>query len=173
MLFDAKPCMDGVQLLHRFENGYGLSVVRHSGAYCDLKGKGQGSWTHPGGPVTFEVGVIRWGADDDWNLVTDMDPYRDVFGWKTSEEVEALSEEVAGLPAWAVDRNMTVVFFGDDLELSFDYDKEGSVTVKPYASVGMSIVSGDARPISVGELTTVIEELMTVRDLTRRAEERS
>jgi hypothetical protein len=65
---------DGCQFLYELSNGYGASVVTHSGAY--------------GGR---ELAVIEWDDKhaDGWNIVYDVPGAPDVIGWLTEDDVQA------------------------------------------------------------------------------------
>ena len=67
-----QPLLGGVQVEVRFHNGYGLSIIRHQGAYCSMR---------TGAPLAvdepdFEIALIqsrRAGAE--WPLVGTDDEY--------------------------------------------------------------------------------------------------
>lgn len=64
---------DGIQALPMFENGYGASVVKHSGSY--------------GGPQgLYELAVIVW-DDFGWDLCYSTDISSDVMGYLTEQDV--------------------------------------------------------------------------------------
>lgn len=64
------------QIVFRFENGYGASVVRGRGSYGGISG-------------LFELAVVRFNSDDpdDFDLVHDTDITDDVLGWLSGAEV--------------------------------------------------------------------------------------
>lgn len=72
---------DGVQRLYRFENGYGASVVRHSGSYGGPKG-------------LWELGVIKWtdqyGRAVYWNLCHSTPITEDVIGYLKEDQVNTI-----------------------------------------------------------------------------------
>lgn len=73
----------GIQALHFFPNGYGVSVVRFPGSYGyeqDL----------------YEVAVIK-GVDDDYELCYDTWITDDVMGHRDERDVEIIMEEVETL----------------------------------------------------------------------------
>lgn len=73
----------GVQALHFFPNGYGVSVVRFPGSYGyeqDL----------------YEVAVIK-GNEDDYVLCYDTPITDDVMGHRDERDVEIIMEEVESL----------------------------------------------------------------------------
>lgn len=80
-LFCKKPLYDGVQRLYRFENGYGASVVRHSGSY----GGSEGLW---------ELAVIKWNDDlcrqFDWDLCYSTPITSDVIGYLKEDQVNTI-----------------------------------------------------------------------------------
>lgn len=67
---------DAYQILIDFPNGFGLSVVQHSGAYCTL------------GADSFEYALLQ----DGQLVYTPEVP--DVVGWQTAEEVMKFANEV-------------------------------------------------------------------------------
>lgn len=76
---------DGIQKLYSFENGYGASVVRHRYSY----GGRDGLW---------ELAVIRFGSDGDYELVYDTPITSDVLGHLSDSEVEDVLRKIAALP---------------------------------------------------------------------------
>lgn len=65
----------------RFENNYGASVIKHFGSYGyedDL----------------FELAVLFFDKDDNWNLTYNTPITSDVLGWLTNEEVLEELEEI-------------------------------------------------------------------------------
>ena len=74
---------DGIQKLYFFENGYGASVIRHSGSY----GYESGLW---------ELAVIK-GSEKDWGLDFDTPITDGVTGYLNDEDVEELLEKIEGL----------------------------------------------------------------------------
>lgn len=74
--------LGGVQRIYIFPNGYGASVVRHSGSY----GSEDGLW---------EVAVL----DSDRRLTYDTPITSDVIGRLTEAGVDETLEAVASLPA--------------------------------------------------------------------------
>lgn len=69
------PLHGGIQRLYQFDNGYGASVIQHSGSY----GYDQGLW---------ELAVIKWTGEGEFVLVYDTGLAEDVIGHLTEEEVE-------------------------------------------------------------------------------------
>jgi hypothetical protein len=85
MLVSESKLFDGVQMLYRFENGYGASIVQHMHSY----GGEDGLW---------ELAVIQWGeglaelGKDHWDFVSDTPVTDDVIGhlqWSTVVEILA------------------------------------------------------------------------------------
>lgn len=89
------PINDGRQIVARFENGYGASVVQHSFSY----GGPQGLWELA--VVAFEQHPDDWvvGSDDIWDFtITYSTPITsDVIGWLDESEVVALCTRIAEL----------------------------------------------------------------------------
>lgn len=75
-----EPWLGGVRKRFEFPNGYGASLVRHTGSY----GGDEGLW---------ELGVIR-----DSDLVYDTPITNDVLGYLTDKEVNQYLEEIKNLP---------------------------------------------------------------------------
>tara|TARA_Y100000310_G_scaffold28231_1_gene26888 strand:- start:312 stop:623 length:312 start_codon:yes stop_codon:yes gene_type:complete len=76
---------DGLHGIVKFDNGYGLSVVKHGYSYGGSKG-------------LYEVGLVEFfdSGDENWNLIyNDELGYSDVVGWLTPEDVDAEIEKVS------------------------------------------------------------------------------
>ena len=74
---------DGVQAIHLFENGYGVSVIRTPFSY--------------GGPNgLYEVAVIR-GNSDNWQITYDTPITGDVLGWQTPQDIDDVLNRVQSL----------------------------------------------------------------------------
>lgn len=84
-LLDIRALNGGVQVLFRFDNKWGASVVRSSYSY----GGDEGLW---------EVGVIRWYSDSRWELVhgAEVAPDDEVVGWLDEDGVTAALLKIAG-----------------------------------------------------------------------------
>ena len=81
------PFGNGIQVLFRFDNGFGASVVMHEGSY----GGRNDMW---------EMALIRW-TDGDWDLVyiDDRDsPFRDVAGFLSDDGVAKHLADIAAFP---------------------------------------------------------------------------
>ena len=68
-----------------FENGRGISVIRHAGSYGNQQG-------------LFEVAAIKGSSLDDWEFDFSV-LNRDVVGWQTPADVVAYARKIAELPA--------------------------------------------------------------------------
>ena len=71
------------QLLYRFENNYGASVIYHYGSY----GYNQG---------LFELAVIKW-HETEWGLCYETEITDDVLGYLAIGQVENLLERIKNL----------------------------------------------------------------------------
>ena len=71
------------QLLYKFSNGYGASVI--TGGY--------GSSDCP-----YELAVVKFDPEDNWDLCYDTEITGDVLGWLTTNEVIALLNRIEDLP---------------------------------------------------------------------------
>lgn len=78
MLVSESKLFDGVQMLYRFDNGYGASIVQHMHSY----GGDKGLW---------ELAVIQWDrGEKHWDFVYDTPVTDDVIGhlqWSTVVEI--------------------------------------------------------------------------------------
>lgn len=83
-LYHYRDVLDGVQYLFKFYNHYGASVVKHKGSY----GHENDNW---------ELAVIHFDNDHDWDLVYYTDITDDVIGNLTDEEVNKLLERIQNL----------------------------------------------------------------------------
>jgi hypothetical protein len=73
----------GIQALHFFENGYGVSVVKFPGSYGFTEG-------------LYEVAVLK-GTEDEWQLCYDTPVTDDVLGHRDEQDVENILEEIQSL----------------------------------------------------------------------------
>lgn len=76
----------GHQVRYRFDNGFGASVVRHSGSY----GSKYGLW---------EVALIHYEKDGDWELVYNKGKFADVVGDVHVDDVSGLLDTIAAMPS--------------------------------------------------------------------------
>ena len=92
--FQTKNLLDlnGTQRIYKFENGYGASLVRHSGSYGNESG-------------LYEIAVIQWTEPDVWEITYSTPITKNVLGWlnwdvamSALERIEALEPE-DGWPA--------------------------------------------------------------------------
>lgn len=72
----------GRQVIHRFENGYGASVI------TDGYGSDRG---------LFELGVIKFDGADSYHLTYETPITSDVLGYLTAEEVQENVDKIAAL----------------------------------------------------------------------------
>ena len=74
------------QLLIRFGNGYGMSIVR-------------GPLSYGGSEGFYEVAVTKFvGETDEWSLCYETPITDDVIGWLNESDLPELAERVAALP---------------------------------------------------------------------------
>ena len=78
---------DGFQLVFRFRNGYGASVIQHRNSYGGDQGR-------------FELAVAAWNSaeDSDWSICYSTDITDDVLGHLESSDVHDILNQVAALP---------------------------------------------------------------------------
>ena len=74
--------LNGVQREYQYENGYGASVIKHSGSYGNSRGEGK-----------WELAVTKGGK-----LCYDTPITNDVIGWLSIAEVNELLEKIQDLP---------------------------------------------------------------------------
>ena len=82
LTFDRANNMGHARLF--FDNGYGVSVIRHEHSYGGPEGK-------------FEIAVLTGDAGD-WNLTYRTPLTDDVIGWLEPEQVTDLLRDVQELP---------------------------------------------------------------------------
>ena len=80
-IIDINSINNGMQVLFKFDNNFGLSVVCHSFSYGNKQEK-------------FEVAVIKFESDDTWSLTYDTEITDDVLGYQSKEDVISLIERV-------------------------------------------------------------------------------
>lgn len=83
-LYTFGSCWEGIQYIFKFENSYGASVVKHDGSY----GHQNDLW---------ELAVIKFRRDGEWDLVYDTEITDDVIGWLKDEEIKELLARIKGL----------------------------------------------------------------------------
>lgn len=84
MIFLERDLRGGRQVIHKFDNGYGASVVQHRFSYGGEEG-------------LFELGVLSFSDDGKWGLIYDTPITDDVLGWLTDEDVEAVLKQIEAL----------------------------------------------------------------------------
>lgn len=72
-------------VVHKFDNGYGASVVCHGCSY----GGDQG---------LFELAVVRFVGENRWEITYDTPITDDVIGWLEEYEVDDLLLAIEALP---------------------------------------------------------------------------
>lgn len=77
------PSANSNQLLYKFSNGYGASVI--TGGYGDAD-------------CPYELAVVKFDPEDNWDLCYDTEITSDVLGWLTTNEVMALLNRIEDLP---------------------------------------------------------------------------
>ena len=77
----------GTQTVHKFDNGYGASVI--SG----------GTYTYGGDEGLKELAVIKFYDGDKWHLCYETEITDDVLGYLTDEDVSDLLVQIEALEA--------------------------------------------------------------------------
>ena len=90
LVFNPHPSMEGVQALHFFDNGYGISVIRFKLPHRD----GYGSYTD--NENEWEAAVLV-GNKDDCSISYNTDITGDVIGHLSSDEVTQLMIKIQNL----------------------------------------------------------------------------
>lgn len=80
-IIDFNSINNGMQLLFKFDNNFGISLVCHSFSYGNDKQE-------------FEVAVIKFEYDDTWSLTYDTEITNDVLGYQSKEDVLNIIERV-------------------------------------------------------------------------------
>lgn len=75
-IFLERSINSGSQVIHKFENDYGASVVQHEFSYGSEDG-------------LSELAVLKFNGDD-WDLTYDTEITDDVIGYLTDEDVQDL-----------------------------------------------------------------------------------
>ena len=72
---------DGYHWVFKFPNGYGASVIKHSGSYGNEND-------------LFELGVIMYDENGEWELCYTTTITNDVIGYLNNDEVLELLEKI-------------------------------------------------------------------------------
>lgn len=83
MIIAEKKINGGDQIIHKFNNGYGASVVKHDFSY----GGKQGLW---------ELAVIYF-YEDDWSITYNTEITNDVLGNLTDKDVTSTLNKIEKL----------------------------------------------------------------------------
>lgn len=76
--------LGGPQVIFHFDNGYGASVIQNQLSY----GGNEGFW---------ELAVLKFAKDGEWNLCYDTDITHNVIGWQSPEEIDELLKRIQAL----------------------------------------------------------------------------
>jgi hypothetical protein len=79
-IIDFNSINKGMQLIFRFDNNFGLSVVCHSFSYGRHDNK-------------FEIAVIKFDSDNSWDITYDTPLTGDVLGDQSKEDVFDIIEK--------------------------------------------------------------------------------
>jgi hypothetical protein len=81
--FKSHKSLDGIQALHFFPNGYGVSIVKFPGSYGFTEG-------------LYEVAVLK-GTEENFELCYDTHITEDVMGHQDECDVDIILKEVEAL----------------------------------------------------------------------------
>lgn len=81
MIFNERPLNGGHQTIHKFDNGYGASVI--TGGMFAYGGQ--------------ELAVIKFKSEDEWSICYDTEITDDVIGCISDEEVEDILSQIEAL----------------------------------------------------------------------------
>jgi hypothetical protein len=85
MIHTEKDLHNGTQVVHKFENNYGASVVRHDFSYGRESG-------------LFEIAVVLFDSDGDWSINYETPITDDVVGHLSQKEVDDILKLIELLP---------------------------------------------------------------------------
>jgi hypothetical protein len=85
-IIDFNSINNGMQIVFRFNNNYGISVVSHSFSYGNDDEK-------------FEIAIIKFNSkdDSDWNITYDTCITDDVLGYSSKEDITRTVIRTMGL----------------------------------------------------------------------------
>jgi hypothetical protein len=72
--FKDLPSLNGIQVMVKFENNYGASVVKHDSSYGGKDG-------------LYELAVTQYDENGDWDICYDTPITSDVLGYLTEDNV--------------------------------------------------------------------------------------
>lgn len=72
--YQVREYLDGIQVIFKLDNGYGISAVNHSYSYSDQD--------------TYEVAVLRFNSDNDWEICYNTPITDDVLCYCSPETIE-------------------------------------------------------------------------------------
>lgn len=86
-IIDFNSINNGMQIVFRFNNNYGISVVSHSFSYGTDDGK-------------FEIAIIEFNSEDDrdWNITYNTHITDDVLGYQSKGDVMNIVLRTMNLP---------------------------------------------------------------------------
>lgn len=95
----------GTQVVHRFENNFGASVIRHDSSYGGRDG-------------LFELAVLTFASEaNDYELTYDTEITDDVLGHLTEEDVESLLKRIEKVGG--EETNYSIIKLQEALEITY------------------------------------------------------
>jgi len=86
---------DGLQAKMKFDNGYGISVVRFKLSSFPFE---YASYTRD--ETEWEVAVLKYISDDEYDICCDTKITNDVIGYLKEDEVSKIMKKIQKLKAW-------------------------------------------------------------------------
>lgn len=82
--FKDLPSLNGIQVMVKFKNNYGASVVKHDSSYGGKNG-------------LYELAVTQYDENGDWDICYDTPITDDVLGYLTEDDVTAYLTKIEQL----------------------------------------------------------------------------
>lgn len=83
--YTAKNAPNNRQAIFKFPNGYGASLI-------------QSKWSYGGNDGLFEIAVLSWNTDDEYDIDYSTPVTDDVIGYLSKEDVIDILQQIFNLP---------------------------------------------------------------------------